>query len=211
MGSALGAGIGIVIALAGCSQGLGHGRDAGATSQGPAGQYTSASAGPASGSASSPSGSMSSSSGTVASAAARCAASHLGVSLATSEGAAGSVYDTVRLKNTGGAACSLSGYPGVSLVGHGNGSQIGASAQRDRSATPRTVTVAPGASTTFLVRFVQAGNYPRAACSPTPADGFRIYPPGSTAALYLPLSGATGCAKATVDLLTVRPVGVPAG
>jgi uncharacterized cupredoxin-like copper-binding protein len=211
MGTALGAGIGIVLALAGCSREPGHGPDAGATSQGPAGHYTSASTGTASGSVSSSSGSVSSSSGTVASAAARCATSHLGVSLATSEGAAGSVYDTVRLKNTGGAACSLSGYPGVSLVGYGNGSQIGASAQRDRSATPRTVTVAPGASTTFLVRFVQAGNYPRSVCSPTPADGFRIYPPRSTAALYLPLSGATGCARASVDLLTVRPVGVPVG
>jgi hypothetical protein len=124
-----------------------------------------------------------------------------------SEGAAGSVYDTVRLQNTGPDPCSLFGYPGVSLVGHGNGTQIGSAAQRDRSVPPRPVMVRAGGSTTFIVRLVQAGNYPRATCVPTPADGFRIYPPGNTAALYLPLKGATGCASTSVDLLTVRPVG----
>jgi uncharacterized cupredoxin-like copper-binding protein len=214
-GTALGVGVGITIALAGCSQGSAQGRDTGASAN-PASSATSPST-PASGATSgsrtvtTSSALTATSTGTVSSAAARCSTGHLRVSLAASEGAAGSVYDTVRLENTGGTRCSLSGYPGVSLVGHGNGTQIGASARRDKSATPRTVTVAPGASTTFVVRLVQAGNYPRSTCSPTPADGFRIYPPGDTAALYLPLSGATGCAKATVELLTVRPVGAPVG
>jgi Protein of unknown function (DUF4232) len=129
------------------------------------------------------------------------------VSLAKAEGAAGSTYDTVRLTNTGTATCMLYGYPGVSLVGHGNGTQIGAAADRDNSVAPTAVHIGPGGSTTFVVRLVQAGSYPRSTCSPTPADGFRIYPPGSTAALYLPLKAATGCAKTTVHLLTVRPVG----
>jgi len=134
-------------------------------------------------------------------------ASRLKVSLAKAEGAAGSTYDTVRFTNTGSTTCSLYGYPGVSLVGHGNGTQIGAAADRDHSVAPTMVLVRSGASTTFVVRLVQAGNYPRSACSPSPADGFRIYPPGSTAALYLPLKAATGCARTTVHLLTVRPVG----
>jgi hypothetical protein len=137
----------------------------------------------------------------------RCLASHLKVSLAKAEGAAGSTYDTVRFTNTGTAACSLYGYPGVSLVGHGNGTQIGSAADRDRSAAPRTVLVRPNGSTTFVVRVVQAVNYPKSTCDPTPADGLRIYPPGSTGALYLPLKAATGCARTAVHLLTVRPVG----
>jgi hypothetical protein len=69
------------------------------------------------------------------------------------------------------------------------------------------VLIRPGGSTTFVVRLVQAGNYPRSTCLPSAADGFRVYPPGSTAALYLPLKAATGCAEASVHLLTVRPVG----
>jgi hypothetical protein len=69
------------------------------------------------------------------------------------------------------------------------------------------VLIRPGGSTTFVVRLVQAGNYPRSTCLPSAADGFRVYPPGSTAALYLPLKAATGCAEAYVHLLTVRPVG----
>jgi hypothetical protein len=140
-------------------------------------------------------------------AATRCLAGHLKISLARAEGAAGSTYDTVRLTNTGTATCTLYGYPGVSLVGHGNGTQIGAAADRDHSVAPTTVLVRSGGSTTFVVRLVRAGNYPRSTCAPTPADGFRVYPPGSTAALYLPLAAATGCAKTSVHLLTVRPVG----
>jgi hypothetical protein len=139
--------------------------------------------------------------------ASRCPASHLKISLAKAEGAAGSTYDTVRFTNTGKAACTLYGYPGVSLVGHGNGTQIGAAADRDHSVAPTTVLIRSGGSTTFVVRLAQAANYPHSACSPSPADGFRVYPPGSTAALYLPLKAATGCAKTSVHLLTVRPVG----
>ena len=133
------------------------------------------------------------------------------MSLARTEGAAGSLYDTVRLTNSGATTCSLYGYPGVSLVGHGNGTQVGAAATRDRSVRPTTVTVRPGASTTFVVRRTQALNYPRATCAPTPADGYRIYPPDQAAALYLPLRDATGCATTTVHLLTVRPVGTTTG
>jgi Protein of unknown function (DUF4232) len=137
----------------------------------------------------------------------RCLTTHLGVSLAETGAAAGSVYDTIRLTNSGAAACTLHGYPGVSLVGHGNGTQIGAPARPDHGFTPKTVTVPSGASTTFIVQVTRAANYPTSDCSPAPADGLRIYPPGDTTALYLPLRDITGCARTTVDVLTVRPVG----
>jgi hypothetical protein len=112
-------------------------------------------------------------------------------------------------RSAGAAAPSrcLASHLKVSLVGHGNGTQIGSAADRDRSVAPRTVLVKPNGSTTFVVRVVQALNYPKYTCGPTPADGLRIYPPGSTGALYLPLKAATGCARTAVHLLTVRPVG----
>lgn len=113
----------------------------------------------------------------------------------------------MRLTNRGTTSCRLHGYPGVSLVGHGNGTQLGRAAQRDTSVSPSSVTVPAGGSTPFVVRLVQAANYPSADCSPVRADGFRVYPPGSTQALFLPSANVTGCASTTVGLLTVRPVG----
>jgi hypothetical protein len=99
----------------------------------------------------------------------------------------------------------------VSIVGHGDGTQIGAGAKRDTTATPVAVTLAAGHATTFVLKVAQAANYPAADCSPVAGDGLRIYPPDSTQALYLADSHLTGCAKQSVVLLTVRPVGVAAG
>ncbi|UIJ36427.1 DUF4232 domain-containing protein [Allobranchiibius sp. GilTou73] len=122
------------------------------------------------------------------------------------DGAAGSAYYTVRLRNDGHATCTLDGYPGVSLVG-ANGVQLGHSADRNPAGTSRTVTLAEGAATTFIVQVADAGNYSSDQCRPTAARGFRIYPPGSTQAIFLSRSGITGCAGATVHQLTVGPVG----
>jgi len=189
--------IAAAVALAACgggSGGQGGSSTSGSSTQGsssstsPAspGASSSTSVAPTSSSAPSSAPAGSSSSGTAATHAGSirtCTTTHLEVALARTGAAAGSVYDTVRLTNTGTATCTLYGYPGVSLVGHGNGTQIGAAARRDHGFTPRTVTVRPGASTTFIVQVTQAANYPPSDCSPTPADGLRIYPPGNTAAL----------------------------
>lgn len=136
-----------------------------------------------------------------------CTTAHLGAALARVEGAAGSTYLTMRLTNRGTTTCTTYGYPGVSIVGDGNGTQIGAAAARDHTVTPTRVTLRPGGSTTFVVRLVQALNYPRATCGPVVADGFRIYPPDNTRALFLADHGVMGCLKTSVNLLTVRPVG----
>jgi len=210
------------LVLAACGQGPQQAQDQGSNSSAPTSQQpapssassasssSSSSSAPSVGAASSSSHETHSAAGTSGAAAARCVVAHLTVSLARAEGAAGSTYDTVRLTNIGTTTCSLDGYPGVSLVGHGNGTQVGSAATRDASSHPATVTIGRGRSTTFVLRVVQAGNYPRSACSPVPADGLRIYPPGSTAALYLPLKAVTGCARTSVHLLTVRPVGAAA-
>ncbi len=141
----------------------------------------------------------------------RCLATALRPAIQSTGGAAGSTYLTIGLTNTGKASCTLRGYPGVSIVGHGNGTQIGADAVRDTTTPPVAVTLPVGHGTTFILRITQAANYPAATCSPVVGDGLRIYPPGSTEALFLADKGVTGCAKASVKLLTVRPVGVTAG
>ena len=133
-----------------------------------------------------------------------CAVDSLQVTAGESSVGAGNTTIPLVFTNTGSAACEIGGYPGVSFVGDGNGTEIGAPAERDSGVSPQTVSLAPGASGTALVNVAQAGNFP--GCTVTPVDGFRIYPPNSYAAIFLPLSGLQGCAEQNIDVLTVQPV-----
>ena len=119
------------------------------------------------------------------------------------QGAAGSTYGRVRVENSSAAACTLHGYGGLSHVGHGNGTQIGAAADRE-PARVRTVTLQPGEVARARVRMVEAGNYPRRACRPRRVDGFRVYLPGETRSAYVAFR-TTGCADPAVHLLSSRP------
>lgn len=118
-------------------------------------------------------------------------------------GAAGSTEVTLVLTNGGSSACALQGWPGVSFVGDGNGTQLGAPADLDRSAPHPTVTLQPGGTAQAPLKIVQALNYSKADCNPQQADGFRVYPPGSTASLFVKDADATACRSASISLLTV--------
>jgi hypothetical protein len=118
-------------------------------------------------------------------------------------GAAGSVAVTIVLTNNGAKACTLQGWPGVSFVGDGNGTQLGASAEQDQSAAHPTVSLAPGGTATAPLRIAQALNYSSDTCNPQKPDGLRVYPPGSTAALFVKYTDMTACASKAVSLLTV--------
>lgn len=118
-------------------------------------------------------------------------------------GAAGSVEVTLVLTNNGSTECSLQGWPGVSFVGDGNGTQLGKAAEFDRSTPHPTVVLHPGGTATAPLKITQALNYPQADCQPKPADGFRVYPPGSTESLFVKDSGVTACTSDSVSLLTV--------
>ncbi|WP_158865445.1 DUF4232 domain-containing protein [Leifsonia sp. AG29] len=117
-------------------------------------------------------------------------------------GAAGSVEVLLVLKNTGSSSCNLQGWPGVSFVGGGNGTQLGSPAELDRSKPHPTVQLAAGAAAQAPLRIAQALNYPQDTCDPKPADGFRVYPPGSTTSIFVTYP-ATACASTSVSLLTV--------
>ncbi len=139
---------------------------------------------------------------------AACLASALHPAVVSTSGAAGTIGLTISLTNAGSTACTLRGFPGVSLV-HA-GVQVGAAATRD-SAGVTTVTLPPGGFTTFGLLIGQALNYPAETCHPQPADGLRIYPPDSRAAIFLPDTRFTGCTSSDVTLLRVRPVGTTLG
>jgi Protein of unknown function (DUF4232) len=147
---------------------------------------------------------------TSATAAAACASASLGVKAGTAEGAAGSVYQVIDFTNTGAAACTLYGYPGVSLATGTPLAQVGAAATRSSTASPTLVTLAPGATANALLRITQALNYPSASCSPKATTYLRVYPPNQTAAIDLAYT-STGCTAASVKLLTIGAVQAGAG
>ncbi|ROQ37164.1 uncharacterized protein DUF4232 [Frondihabitans sp. PhB188] len=133
-----------------------------------------------------------------------CTSSNLAASIAEGDGgAAGTIGITLVLTNKGSASCTLQGWPGVSLVGGGTGTQIGAAAKFDRTTPHGTVTLASGSTAKADLRYLQAGNFDRAKCKPTATDGFRVYPPGQKASVFAAYKGVTGCKSTSVQLLTV--------
>ena len=134
-----------------------------------------------------------------------CPTSNLQVRLGTPNGAAGSTYLPIVFTNTGTAACTLFGYPGVSLAKGNPPAQIGAAAARSTTAPAKTVTLAPGGTANAALQVTVAGNYPSATCKPVPATTLVVYPPNQTASVSVPYS-TTGCAAQGVDILHVSVV-----
>ena len=101
----------------------------------------------------------------------------------------------LQLRNTGSTACTIYGYPGVSWVAGSDGHQVGAAATRlaDPTGGPEgTVTLAPGGIASAPLDIVDAAVFPKASCKPVPVQGLRIYAPGQTAAMFIPLATTTG-------------------
>jgi hypothetical protein len=123
-------------------------------------------------------------------------------------GAAGSVYVRLVLRNTSGRACHTRGFPGVAYVGDGNGTQVGAPADRVHRNRVKTVRVPAGGRVVATLREIVAANYPRERCRPHPTNGLRVYPPNQTTSLFVPQT-TTGCRNTAVHLLSVRPLHRP--
>lgn len=87
-------------------------------------------------------------------------------------------YADLVLTNKGAAACSMSGFPGVSLLAGGN--QIGPDATRAKTGYA-AVSVAPGQTAHATLAVSTACNAPR-------SDSVRVYPPNNTAALVAALA-----------------------
>ena len=133
-----------------------------------------------------------------------CLTSGLSLRLGARQGAAGSVYEPIVFTNTSASTCTMYGYPGVSFVAPGTGHQVGAAASRNPQHPPSTVILAPGARASALLQVVDAGNYSAASCRIMTVSGLRVYPPGNTAAAYLPFSAATTACSTQVRQLTVE-------
>ena len=135
----------------------------------------------------------------------RCATSQLTGSVADGGGgSAGATRVAIILHNTGAASCTLQGWPGISFVGGGTGTQIGNAATLDRSTPHQTLTLRPGGEVQSVVTVEDAGNWDSATCHPRVTDGFRVIPPGSRQSLFVPATGALfeSCASTSVHQLT---------
>lgn len=137
----------------------------------------------------------------------RCTTEALTVALGHGSGTAGHFYIPVTFTNNSAAACTITGYPGVSYVTGKGGDQIGDAAARSNAATP-TVTLHPGQQASATVDQVDVANYPAGSCQPVDAAGLRVYPPNDTVPVFLTEPHARACAKhmPTQQQLSVRPV-----
>jgi hypothetical protein len=133
-----------------------------------------------------------------------CANSNLAASLVNLQGAAGSRIGDLRLTNISRGQCWTRGYPGVSYVGFGNGTQIGRAATWDAGAVT-SITLAPRQHADAPIRLVNVHNYAASVCRPTAVDGLRVYVPGSTLAKFVPYR-TTGCRSTGVTTIFVKPL-----
>jgi hypothetical protein len=108
-----------------------------------------------------------------------CTSADLAVSFHVSGAAAGSVYGKLRYQNVSGHTCRTGGYGGLSFVGHGNGTQVGAAAVRAPGTKVRSFVLHPGQRAISKVQIAQSANYDRSLCKPERVDGFRVYVPNS--------------------------------
>jgi hypothetical protein len=138
----------------------------------------------------------------------RCLTSQLTVTLGPGAGGgAGHEYPNLVLTNKGGTPCTVVGYPGVSFVGNGNGTQLGAAATREAAGIPiTTLTLAAGASAHSQLNITAAGNYDPTACKPKVADGLRVYPPDETHSIFVASTAYTACQSASIVVIQVRPL-----
>ncbi len=133
-----------------------------------------------------------------------CPTRYLKLKLGLAQGAAGSVFQVIEFKNIGPSACTLYGYPGVSLAGGSPITQIGRPASENPTPPRKLVTLAPHAVANALLQVVEAGNYPPNKCHPKQASYLQIYPPNQTTPIYLAYS-VTACAS-SVRILRVDVV-----
>ena len=135
-----------------------------------------------------------------------CRTSGLSLRLGQSGNVAGSRYQPIVFTNTTQTTCTLTGYPGVSFVAPGTGHQVGAAATRNPQHATTTVALAPGASASALLQIVNHANYPPADCNATAVSGLRVYPPGNTAAAYVPFASTQSACSSQVEQLAVDSV-----
>ncbi|QLH19885.1 DUF4232 domain-containing protein [Streptomyces sp. Rer75] len=118
-----------------------------------------------------------------------CSTEQLRLSLGRKDVGAGNVYMPLVLTNTSTATCTLTGFPGVSLLDSA-GSAIGDPATR-RGASRSTVSLPPGGSASAMLHTLNEGTTDEP-CRRTPAR-IRAYPPDSYTSMTVPARSFRVC------------------
>lgn len=138
----------------------------------------------------------------------QCSDDALGIQVAPASdgGAAGSEHYDVLFTNTGGTSCVLRGTPGVSVVGDGNGTRLGAPADRLQGGV-KTVRLGVGQSVTAPLKVVDIGTDggPLEGCTVRKGDGYRVYAPHSRKGVLVQDPSAVACVREP-SFMTVGPV-----
>ncbi|MER7608299.1 DUF4232 domain-containing protein [Nocardioides sp. NPDC127503] len=129
----------------------------------------------------------------------KCTNADLKAGYRATDAGAGSRFGEITLTNVSDQACALGGFGGLSYVGGGDGTQIGAPAAREGKW--RKVIMKPGQVAVSEVAESTAENYPASACKPAKVDGFRVYVPDSYDSQFV-RHETTGCADKNVSLLS---------
>jgi hypothetical protein len=119
-------------------------------------------------------------------------------------GAAGNLYDWLVFTNISAGPCTLFGFPGVSYVRGPSGAQVNQPARRT-SDTPHRITLNPQQSAHAQVHTGQPGNFPADTCKPVQVDGYRVYVPDETAAVFVAASSQQ-CSVSGTNVPDVTPI-----
>ena len=103
------------------------------------------------------------------------------------DGYAGGVGYQLELSNISNHTCSLYGFPGVSALAPG-GHQLGRAANRGHAVPNRLVTLGRGATAHAELQITDVTVFPPSSCGKTTAVALRVYPPGATRSLEIPLT-----------------------
>ncbi|MEP7192237.1 MAG: DUF4232 domain-containing protein [Actinomycetota bacterium] len=135
-----------------------------------------------------------------------CSTSQLSLRWGKSGAAAGTAYQPIVFTNHASSTCALRGYPGVAFVAPSTGGQVGAAASRNPQQPVATISIKPDSSVSALLGIASYQNFPPGECLSRAVSGVRIYPPGNTAAAYLPFTTASAACSTKVGQLNVAAV-----
>jgi hypothetical protein len=133
-----------------------------------------------------------------------CTASDLGVWVAIDQGngALGTIYYPLQFTNLSQHACSLDGFPGVSVLGP-DGHRLGSPADWAPTTRPHPVVLSPGATAHTLLAYHDAAVSTEAGCDPVGTAGLlSVIPPGQRTATDA-IFDFESCSRPGVEYITV--------
>ena len=138
---------------------------------------------------------------------AACTSAQLRVTAAFSQGAGQHAIYDLRFTNVSRTACTLRGYPGVSLVTAGNsgGRPIGSPEPLIMQTPGPTVRLAYGQRALALLGVAETVLFTGSSCTPVAAHWLKVYPPAARQAVYVPIQADT-CSSPSDQILEISSI-----